>query len=537
MSDILNTIKNVALGRTGKFAPEEEKTTEAIAAPVTTTALLVGELPTEEYVAPVPMQEVETTVTKGNSTPVVERLMSTQDQLAAAQQQTLENQKGNVDKDLAIEQEFAEKRLKLEADYNKDLQLTQDQNKREYDSALSAIAAKTKELEQTKPSTFWQRADTSDKIGMSLALLVGGLGQGLSGGQTNAAVTAMNKAVDQDLDMQYKDIDNKLKLLDRSSLSLTEKERRQNALIGEKAARFNASMNMVNNQMESAKLGVKSADIKNKIDLAINDNKMKQNQFNLDFQRELAGKTVETTKKMTAQEMAHSAAGEQIYGVGKVPATLSVKNPDPDSVATLSKVRDDAEKLEQLDKEMSSNAFKAVGKINEAILAKENSKFGGGAVGALAGGAAGAVGGGLVGLLGGPIGALAGAGAGLAGGVTLGSNAAQYLANTKSTLDIAKDTVKNDSSLSPKEKAQAVEYYTRAARYTAFRIRDESGASIADPEFQRRFGDSFSLSTSPTSDDVLNKTMFRRSDIKALKTLSKDSSPAWWQKESKGSAK
>ena len=73
-----------------------------------------------------------------------------------------------------------------------------------YDAAAADIAN-----EKIDSNRWWKNKSTGQKIGTTLAVVLGGLGQGLSGSQTNAAVDAINREIDRDVRDQLQNLNNK----------------------------------------------------------------------------------------------------------------------------------------------------------------------------------------------------------------------------------------------------------------------------------------------------------------------------------------
>lgn len=148
-------------------------------------------------------------------------------------------------------QTLDQKRAEVEQQFNTELQ-----------TELSNIQTRREELLKKEPKSFWQKADTSDKLLMALSVLVGGIGQGLSGSRTNAAIDAMNRAIDLDLQQQNKLLDRQLKGLDQKKMDLTMKSQIQNRLLNEMDARKGAALGHARRLIERASLSTQNAESK-----------------------------------------------------------------------------------------------------------------------------------------------------------------------------------------------------------------------------------------------------------------------------------
>lgn len=63
--------------------------------------------------------------------------------------------------------------------------------------------------EKIDSKRWWKNQETGQRIGTTLAVVLGALGQGLSGSQTNAAVDAINKEIDRDVQDQIRNLNNR----------------------------------------------------------------------------------------------------------------------------------------------------------------------------------------------------------------------------------------------------------------------------------------------------------------------------------------
>ena len=131
-------------------------------------------------------------------------------------------------------------------------QIDIDEAKQHYETERAKVA-------KLKPEDFWANKDTDTKLKMGLAILLGAVGQGLSGAKTNAAVTAMNNTINRDLARQKGIIDLRIKALDRQKLSVKEKMTEQSRLLSSFDAKMAEGYTKMGNIFEQAKLKSKDA--------------------------------------------------------------------------------------------------------------------------------------------------------------------------------------------------------------------------------------------------------------------------------------
>ena len=101
-------------------------------------------------------------------------------------QKTLSDFKREEDKRLSDHREDIEKKLG------------------KYDAEAEEIAK-----EKIDSKKWWKNASTGQRIGIILASALGAIGQGMSGGQTNLAVSSINAAIDRDVKDQLANLDNR----------------------------------------------------------------------------------------------------------------------------------------------------------------------------------------------------------------------------------------------------------------------------------------------------------------------------------------
>jgi hypothetical protein len=177
------------------------------------------------------------------------------------------------------------------------LQQSNAQFDAEYGAARQEYEARRAELEAAEPKTFWAKADTGEKLGMSLALILGGIA---GGGKSNAAVDAMNNAIEMDWRQQQSKIERGLKGLEARRADMGEiMNARQRAAV-DIGAYQSASLAKIDAQLAAFEPRVTSLQAKQKIAEARADLQTQKANLELKLQNDLAG-TVQT--KVQAQRM------------------------------------------------------------------------------------------------------------------------------------------------------------------------------------------------------------------------------------------
>lgn len=95
--------------------------------------------------------------------------------------------------------------------FQREEQIRREQNQRIVDDKLAKYDLEADEIAKQKIDStgWWKNRSTGQKIGTTLAVVLGAIGQGLSGRDTNAAVDAINKEVDRDVQDQIRNLNNR----------------------------------------------------------------------------------------------------------------------------------------------------------------------------------------------------------------------------------------------------------------------------------------------------------------------------------------
>lgn len=237
------------------------------------------------------------------------------------------------------------------------------------------ISEKEAEIAAMEPKSFWQKADTGDKILMSLAVILGGIGQGLSGSKTNAAAAAMNNAINEDLKLQQDALNRKIGALERTKAGIGEiarakeeagiefKQRKTKALdimkmnldqLKSQTTNINtlAAIDQQNANIEKTKAALKA-------DIDAHTKKFAENKVTRD--EELNRIDPKTLDKMPPQEQAATAQAlgkmnmRRVYGVGQ-----DLKGEKAKSANLLNKNADNLQELEQLEEKLTPKQFAAL---------------------------------------------------------------------------------------------------------------------------------------------------------------------------------
>jgi len=140
--------------------------------------------------------------------------------------------------------------------------VVQDKHNIEMAKEQANIDTRREELSKMKPQDFWADKSTGDKLKMGIAVLLGAVGQGLTGARTNAAITAMNNTINKDLEKQKGIIDLQIKSLNSRRLDMKTKAAIHSKLLGEFDVRKEVAYSNMQNALKRAELGTKDPERK-----------------------------------------------------------------------------------------------------------------------------------------------------------------------------------------------------------------------------------------------------------------------------------
>lgn len=326
------------------FAYEEQAPAQAPGMPVTTTRM-----PNTPGIMDVQRKQQE----------VAQRQAQALEQASRAQQAGAEEQQrimAGLDKDVS---ELDQMRSSVEQKFVENMQ-----------AEMTAIQARRAELEKVEPKSFWQKADTGSKIGMAIAVLAGGIGQGLSGARTNAAVEAMNRAIDMDLAQQNKMIDRQLASLDQRKMDLKDKQVLQNRLLAEYDVRKSAALGQARRMLERAALGTQNAQSKAILQQKLAEIDSSLLQADQELQEKLAGRVTQQMMVGGGPAQPQQAQGggetkESAYQAlaASLPAgstPLKLNEVQSKSAAFLLRNERNAQQLEDIEKQMTPEEFETL---------------------------------------------------------------------------------------------------------------------------------------------------------------------------------
>jgi hypothetical protein len=213
----------------------------------------------QPIITPVAEPDTTTTVTRALQTPELQDIQQQQDELFQRRRQAAEEA-------AQLEAVSAQEQSQIQEDLAGQVQeigLERDQATALMDQEIRDGEAKTDELraqyESMQPRSFWQKADTQDKILMSLAVILGGIGQGLSGAKVNAAAQAMDRTIERDLQLQRVALNKQLRAIEASRLSTADKRLRRRDAVADFAAREQAAITHASRLIEAVKTRTKGA--------------------------------------------------------------------------------------------------------------------------------------------------------------------------------------------------------------------------------------------------------------------------------------
>lgn len=98
------------------------------------------------------------------------------------------------------------------------MQAIVDKNRAQQDTLMQETQNLSKDVAQSKvdPNRYWNNKSTLGKIGASVALILGGIGQGLQRTTSNAALEVMNREIQNDIESQRADLGKKQTLLSQN---------------------------------------------------------------------------------------------------------------------------------------------------------------------------------------------------------------------------------------------------------------------------------------------------------------------------------
>jgi hypothetical protein len=183
----------------------------------------------------------------------------------------------------------------------------------EYIASADKEAAEFAEKNKIDPGRYWSSMDTGNKVQAALALALGGIGAGLSGGP-NHALGIINKAIDADIDAQK---ENKNSLY---NIMLNKHKRHETALSVAKADALQKVQNALNTfsvQAKTAEAQQGAAKLANDIDLqkmAYKDYFQKKNASDFLNQKAAIGATL---TPLEIEQLPEESRKRFINGVGK----------------------------------------------------------------------------------------------------------------------------------------------------------------------------------------------------------------------------
>lgn len=132
-------------------------------------------------------------------------------EMAAANQQA----QGAIQKQADV----AAQRAQAEAAIREDAQLKRDARLKEIDGRIASNQQRADKLSadiassQVDPNHFWASKSTGQKVASTIAIILGGLGQGLLRSNSNAVIDLMNKQIGDDIEAQRVNLGKKQSLL------------------------------------------------------------------------------------------------------------------------------------------------------------------------------------------------------------------------------------------------------------------------------------------------------------------------------------
>ena len=272
-------------------------------------------MPAPAFQMPAQVQEVETTTT---SRPVTPGMVDAMGQVNAANQAQVQALDTFASRLAQVQPEEAAARAAYGSDIGSLEQGrmdTQSKIQAESEKIKAEIAQQTLELASTKPETFWAKADTGDKVMMALAVALGGIGQGLSGSRENAALTAMNSAITQDLQLQRDQIQQKADALKAKKGDLIGQLEIQDRANREFALRKNESLNKLNLVLDGLKSQTTNAQTLANIEQKQGEIRAAQAQAQLGLETQAAGQVQSSVKRQ-----------EIVGGKGEIPISALPKD-------------------------------------------------------------------------------------------------------------------------------------------------------------------------------------------------------------------
>ena len=101
---------------------------------------------------------------------------------------------------------------------------TAEEAQKEMDARLAKIDADVETMKNTKYDGFWTKKSTGEKILGAIAVGLGAYGASMGGSKQNYAMDIINKAMDQDFDQYKQGVEQQIKGIEQSRLSLASKD-------------------------------------------------------------------------------------------------------------------------------------------------------------------------------------------------------------------------------------------------------------------------------------------------------------------------
>ena len=179
---------------------------------------------------------VQTTETITKPTQRHGEVLKERKQSAQKTAQELTQSQAQLDQDLAKAQKSYDLAEQQRQKLVEDEVAVKRQYSETFNQEVEAIQKERTRLGQLKPQNFWQKADTEDKMLIGLALLAGGISQGLKGSGPNPAAVQLEKLIDRDVQMQEANISRQLQLLKQRTNDLSLIDRAEQKAIGQISA-------------------------------------------------------------------------------------------------------------------------------------------------------------------------------------------------------------------------------------------------------------------------------------------------------------
>ena len=167
-------------------------------------------------------------------------------------------------------------KLRISSNYISQIEGIKEKHKLDAANEIDAIDRKIANLNNMDYKGFWHNKGTGTKIQAAIAIMLGAIGSGLTGGKGNRGLQAVQKSMDDDFRDFKSKVDSKVKAINASRMSLEAKERARRKELSDLDAYRIAQLDRVNSEIAKMAGESKIPEIKANAERAIAANEQQK---------------------------------------------------------------------------------------------------------------------------------------------------------------------------------------------------------------------------------------------------------------------